>query len=189
MASQLTLFGDSTVNTKSTRRSYTREFKLPKKRRGFEGVVTFCVLGIKRIFPCSFGNKSLINPCNGNCMSLMFPILALADNRLLQLKWSKMSRQQLAKVWLLISNPPPLHTSQKSGWWGTSQLPRWTCQPSIVWPSGTKPPSPRPQLWYPHCGSGRPRKCINMNILKYRGGNVLALFPGLQSQLTQWKAL
>ena len=30
MASQLTLFGDSTVsvNTKSTRRSYTREFKL-----------------------------------------------------------------------------------------------------------------------------------------------------------------
>ena len=26
-ASQLTLFGDSTVNTKSTRKSYTREFK------------------------------------------------------------------------------------------------------------------------------------------------------------------
>ena len=32
MASQLTLFGDSTMNTKSTRRSYTRE---PKRCRGF----------------------------------------------------------------------------------------------------------------------------------------------------------
>ena len=61
MASQLTLFGDSTMNTKSTRRSYTRE---PKRRCSF-GCGQFLpfiikrILGIKRIFPCSFGNKHM----------------------------------------------------------------------------------------------------------------------------------
>ena len=104
MALQLTLFGESTVNTKSARRTYTRESKfsvvavpryqlftqqlhrysklqrynignlydltfsscthLPKRHRSFGGVVKFAfiikrILGIKCIFPCSFGNKRM----------------------------------------------------------------------------------------------------------------------------------
>ena len=74
MASQLTLFGDSMVNIKSTQRAFG--FFSPAEyavmytcyQRGVAvlgGVVNFLpfiikrILGIKRIFPCSFGNKRM----------------------------------------------------------------------------------------------------------------------------------
>ena len=46
MPSQLTLYGDSTVNTKSMWKSYTRKFKLSvvaKRHRDVGGVVNFCL--------------------------------------------------------------------------------------------------------------------------------------------------
>ena len=61
------------MNIKSTRRAFgffspaeyirCHVHMLTKRRRGFGGVVNFLpfiikrILGIKRIFPCSFGNK------------------------------------------------------------------------------------------------------------------------------------
>ena len=76
IAPQLTLFGDSTVHTKSTRRHYIREFM-----SWFLGVVNFClhallikcILGIKCIFPCSFGNKCirLLTRVQGTLLSLV----------------------------------------------------------------------------------------------------------------------
>ena len=71
MASQLTLFGDSTVNTRSIRRVFGFFFTcrvrchvhmLPKRHCDFGGVVNFIIkriLAIKRIFPCGFGNKRM----------------------------------------------------------------------------------------------------------------------------------
>ena len=73
MASQLTLLGDSTVNIKSTRRAFG--FFLPAEytvmytcyQRGvtvlgcgqFLPFIIKRILGIKRIFPCGFGNKHM----------------------------------------------------------------------------------------------------------------------------------
>ena len=72
MASQLTLFGDSTVNIKSTRRAFG-SFLLAEYICYHVHVLGVAVLGcgqflpfiikrilgIKRIFPCSFGNKRM----------------------------------------------------------------------------------------------------------------------------------
>ena len=125
MASQLTLFGESTLNTKSTPRAYTRESKLsvggdskistfhpaasslvnyngtististtrlfcrvhmlPKRRRGFGVWSIFAfiikrILGNKRIFPCSFGNKRmrLLTRVYGIALApIMFQILCV----------------------------------------------------------------------------------------------------------------
>ena len=88
MASQLTLFGDSIVNTKSTQRSYTREFKAAL---WFGGVVNFIIkriLGIKHIFPCSFGNKRM------RLLTCVYGTLWCPS-----MKWSLSS---------LIPSPPPL---------------------------------------------------------------------------------
>ena len=72
ISSQLTLFGDSTVNIKSTRRAFGLFFYLPsmlsctratEEASRFWGCGQFPfikrILGNKRIFPCSFGNKRM----------------------------------------------------------------------------------------------------------------------------------
>ena len=45
-------------NTKSTRRSYPREFKTTKVVLHFGSIIK-CILGFKHIFSCSFGNKHM----------------------------------------------------------------------------------------------------------------------------------
>ena len=138
MASQLTLFGESMVNTKSTRRTYTRESKLSvvavpiinfspsnfiaselqwynidhlydstllsctratKKASRFwvwsiSAFIIKRILGNKRIFPCSFGNKHmrLLTRVYGTMTGKMWCKQLLHD-------WETLSEHNLSIIW------------------------------------------------------------------------------------------